>query len=237
MTMYKLVIFDWDGTLMDSIARIVSSMQAAAHHCQLTIPSVQCVKDIIGLSLPKALDILFPGASQSQITALLEQYKFQYIEGDITPAPLFEDALLLLKALNDNNRLLAVATGKGRQGLQRVLLDTQTEHFFHASRCADEARSKPDPQMLLSLLAELSVTAEQAVMIGDTSHDMQMAQAAGIDRIGITLGVHDRDILSHYQPIAVVDSLVELQQLLLPVVGDIPVTIQNACFSGRKKTI
>ena len=218
MTMYKLVIFDWDGTLMDSIARIVSSMQAAADHCQLTIPTAKCVKDIIGLSLPKALDILFPGASYSQTTALLEQYKFQYVEGDNTPAPLFEDALSLLKALNDNNRLLAVATGKGRQGLQRVFSATQTEHFFHASRCADEALSKPDPQMLLSLLAELNVTPEQAVMIGDTSHDMKMAQTAGIDRIGITLGVHDREILNHYQPIAIVDSLIELQQLLLPVV-------------------
>jgi len=219
MTMYKLVIFDWDGTLMDSIARIVSSMQAAAHHCQLSIPTVKEVKDIIGLSLPKALDILFPGASQSQITALVGQYQFQYVEGDTTPAPLFEDALPLLKTLNDDNRLLAVATGKGRQGLQRVFSATQTEHLFHASRCADESLSKPDPQMLLSLLAELNVAPEQAVMIGDASHDMQMAQAAGIDRIGITLGVHNREILNHYQPIAIVDSLVELQQLLMPAVG------------------
>ncbi|PKI16106.1 HAD-IA family hydrolase [Colwellia sp. 12G3] len=216
MTEYKLVIFDWDGTLMDSIARIVSSMQAAARHCQLTIPTVNNVKNTIGLSLPKVLDILFPSASQIDITALLEQYKFQYVEGNSTPAPLFEHALSLLKALTDNDKLLAVATGKGREGLQRVFSASQTEHFFHASRCADEARSKPDPQMLLSLLAELSIAPEQAVMIGDTSYDMQMAQTAGIDRIGITLGVHDRDILNNYQPIAIVDSLAELQQLLLP---------------------
>lgn len=219
MAKYKLVIFDWDGTLMDSIARIVSSMQAAAHHCQLTIPSVQSVKDIIGLSLPKALDILFPAASPSQMSALVGQYQFQYVEGDNTPAPLFEDALLLLEVLTENNKLLAVATGKGRQGLQRVLSTTQTEHFFHASRCADEALSKPDPQMLLSLLTELNIAPEQAVMIGDASHDMKMAQAAGIDRIGITLGVHTREVLSHYQPIAIVDSLVELQQLLIPALG------------------
>ncbi|HCM48463.1 MAG TPA: HAD family hydrolase [Colwellia sp.] len=216
MTEYKLVIFDWDGTLMDSIARIVSSMQAAAHHCQLTIPTVNSVKNTIGLSLPKVLDILFPGASKTDITALLEQYKFQYVEGNSTPAPLFEHALLLLKALTDNDKLLAVATGKGREGLQRVFSASQTEHFFHASRCADEARSKPDPQMLLSLLAELSIAPEQAVMIGDTSYDMQMAQASGIDRIGITLGVHGREILNKFQPIAIVDSLAELQQILLP---------------------
>jgi phosphoglycolate phosphatase len=216
VTEYKLVVFDWDGTLMDSIARIVSSMQAAAHHCQLTIPTESSVKDTIGLSLSKVLDILFPGASQRDITALLEQYKFQYVEGNRTPAPLFEHALLLLKALTDNDKLLAVATGKGREGLQRVFSTSQTEHFFHASRCADEAKSKPDPEMLLSLLAELSIAPEQAVMVGDTSYDMQMAQAAGIDRIGITLGVHGREILNKFQPIAIVDSLAELQQILLP---------------------
>ena len=216
MSKYKLIIFDWDGTLMDSIDRIVSSMQAAAHHCQLSIPTVAQVKEIIGLSLPKTLDILFPGASQTQVSALLEQYKYQYVEDNNTPAPLFEHALSLLNTLNDNNKLLAVATGKGRQGLQRVFSATQTEHLFHASRCGDEARSKPDPQMLLSLLAELNVLPENAVMIGDTSHDMKMAQAAGIDRIGITLGVHDRELLNQYQPKAIVDSLAELQQLLLP---------------------
>jgi len=216
MSEYKLIIFDWDGTLMDSIARIVSAMRAAAHHCQLPIPAENSVKNIIGLSLPKAFDILFPGASQADVTALLAQYKFQYVEGDDTPSPLFDHALVLLKALTDNNKLLAVATGKGRNGLQRVFCESQTEHFFHASRCADEARSKPDPQMLLSLLAELNVLPKHAVMIGDTSYDMQMAQAAGIDRIGITLGVHDRAILNQYQPRAIVDSLFELQQLLLP---------------------
>ncbi|KGJ87707.1 HAD-IA family hydrolase [Colwellia psychrerythraea] len=214
---YKLVIFDWDGTLMDSIGKIVSSMQAAAHVCQLDIPTVIQVKDIIGLSLPKALRILFPHCVEDEINAMLDQYKYQYIEGDNTPTPLFDNALELLKALKGDDRLLAVATGKGRQGLQRVFGATHTEHFFHASRCADETLSKPDPQMLLSLLAELNVRAEQAVMIGDSQHDLEMAQAAGVDSIGITLGVHDRAILNNYQPKAIVDSLSELQQLLLPV--------------------
>lgn len=214
---YKLVIFDWDGTLMDSVSRIVFSMQAAAHHCQLDMPTETQVKDIIGLSLPIALETLFPNGSKAQLTAMFEQYKFQYVEGDNIPTPLFDNALSLLTALKDNNKLLAVATGKGRQGLQRVFFESQTEHFFHASRCADEAKSKPDPQMVLSLLTELGVSPEQAVMIGDTCYDMQMAQMAGIDRIGITLGVHDREILDRYQPKAIVDSLAELHQLLLPV--------------------
>lgn len=217
MSTYKLIIFDWDGTLMDSIGRIVSSMQAAAHACQLNIPTVMQVKDIIGLSLPEAIQLLFPDIVEREINAIIEQYKYQYVEGDKTPALLFHDALPLLTALRDNDKLLAVATGKGRQGLQRVMSATQTEHFFHASRCADETLSKPDPQMLLSLLNELNVPAEQAVMIGDSQHDLNMAKAAGVDSIGITLGVHNRATLSNYQPKAIVDSLTELQQLLLPL--------------------
>lgn len=216
---YKLVIFDWDGTLMDSIGKIVSSMQAAAHHCQLTIPTVTDVKDIIGLSLPKAISLLFPDSAQDKLNAMVEQYKYQYVEGDNTPAPLFKDAEALLIALKGCDKLVAVATGKGRQGLQRVFHATQTEQYFHASRCADETQSKPHPQMLLSLLTELKVSPEETVMIGDSSHDLKMAQAAGVDGIGITLGVHNRETLMNYQPKAIVDSLAELQQLLLPARG------------------
>ena len=215
MAAYKLIIFDWDGTLMDSIARIVSSMQNAASSCQLDIPTDSQVKEIIGLSLPKAMTILFPGASSTELSTLIDQYKYQYVEGNDIATPLFENALTLLTTLTNENLLLAVATGKGRQGLQRVFLSTNTEHFFRASRCADESASKPHPEMILSLLAELNIEPQYAVMIGDTSHDMQMAQAAGIDRIGVTLGVHNREVLNSYQPKAIVDSLDELQQILL----------------------
>jgi len=216
MDKYKLVIFDWDGTLMDSIGRIVSSMQTAAACCNLDVPTTTEVKEIIGLSLPRALEILFPQGSDEQLSTMVEQYKYQYVEGDNTPTPLFENALILLNALKIKDKLLAVATGKGRQGLQRVFSSTETEHFFHASRCAGEALSKPDPQMILSLLEELDILPEHAVMIGDTSHDMAMAQSAGVDRIGITLGVHDKEVLNRYQPKAIVESLAELQELLLP---------------------
>lgn len=217
MNNYKLIIFDWDGTLMDSIGRIVSSMQVAAMHCSLEVPSDQQVKEIIGLSLPVALETLFPKNSDAQHQAMLIQYKHQYVEGDTTPTPLFNNAFALLTALKSQGKLLAVATGKGREGLERVLNITKTGHFFHASRCAGEVLSKPEPEMLLSLLEELSVAPKHAVMIGDTSHDMQMAKSAGVDCIGITLGVHNRNILNKYQPKAVVDSLSELQQLLIPV--------------------
>ncbi len=212
---YKLVIFDWDGTLMNSVDRIVSSMQTGAKHCQLNVPSVQEVKNIIGLSLPTALECLFPKASEKQRQLMVEQYKYQYIKGDNTPTPLFEHALKLLTNLKKANKILAVATGKGRQGLQRVLTETKTLDFFEGTRCADEAKSKPDPDMIISLLEELDICPTQAVMIGDTSHDMKMAQSAGVDRIGVTLGAHNRSILNQFDPKAVVDSLSELEAILI----------------------
>jgi phosphoglycolate phosphatase len=215
MRSYKLIIFDWDGTLMDSVGRIVSSMQAAAKSAKLSIPSDHDAKQIIGLSLPKAIEILFPKRTEAQAEFLIAQYKLQYVELNTTPTPLFDNALNLLTRLRTTDKLLAVATGKGREGLQRVWQVTDTEQYFHTSRCADEAHSKPDPQMLHSLLTELNIEAKQAVMIGDTSHDLEMARRAGVDSIGITLGVHDKDVLSQYQPKAIVDSLFELETLLI----------------------
>ena len=211
----ELVIFDWDGTLMDSVGRIVSSMQAAAVSMELEVPDVDQVKNIIGLSLPKIMDILFPFASEQQAKDLIAEYKIQYQEKDSTPTPLFSHALPLLTQLRDNDKVLAVATGKGRQGLERVWQLSDTKHFFHSSRCSDEANSKPDPQMLQSLLDEFSVPVERAVMIGDTSHDLEMARRANMASIGVTHGVHGKDILAKYQPKAIVDSLTELQSLLL----------------------
>jgi phosphoglycolate phosphatase len=212
---YKLVIFDWDGTLMDSVDRIVYSMQASAVALSFEPPSYQQAKQIIGLSLPKAVQTLFPSANEAQVQLLTEQYKHQYVEVNTTPTPLFVHARELLVNLKQENKLLAVATGKARAGLQRVWQVSDTEHFFHASRCADESISKPDPDMINSLLAELTIEKHEAVMIGDTSFDLEVAQRAGVDSIGVTYGVHDNDMLSQFQPKAIVDSLAELQQLLI----------------------
>jgi phosphoglycolate phosphatase len=211
---YQLIIFDWDGTLMDSVNRIVSSMQAAAKYCSLSVPNNEKVKNIIGLSLPKALKILFPNINERDTKILLEQYKHQFIAVNETPTQLFADTIALLKALTEYDKVLAIATGKGRDGLQRVLKQTQIGHYFKASRCADETSSKPSPQMLYSILDELGIKAEHALMVGDSKYDLQMAQAAGVDSIGITVGVHGRAELSRYQPKAIVDSLTELQELL-----------------------
>lgn len=212
---YKLVIFDWDGTLMDSIDRIVSSMQSAARTVGLASPIDHDVKQIIGLNLTTALKVLFPNITAEQIAAMLVQYKYEYSEGDNTPTPLFVNATNLLTQLKQHNKLLAVATGKGREGLNRVLKVSETGDFFNTTRCAGEMPSKPDPKMLHSILEELKIAPHEAIMIGDTSHDLKMAQNAKVDSIGVTFGVHDRQELNRYQPKAVVDSLAELHQLLL----------------------
>jgi phosphoglycolate phosphatase len=212
---YKLVIFDWDGTLMDSVDRIVFSMQATAIALSFEPPSYDQAKQIIGLSLPTAILTLFPDANEEQVQLLTAQYKHQYVEVNTTPTPLFDHALELLVNLKQENKLLAVATGKARAGLQRVWQASDTEHFFHASRCADESVSKPAPDMINSLLKELKIEKHEAVMIGDTSFDLEMAQRAGVDSIGVTHGVHDNEVLSQYQPRAIVDSLAELYELLL----------------------
>jgi len=212
---YKLVIFDWDGTLMDSVDRIVSSMQSAAKTIGLAIPSDNDVKQIIGLSLTTALNTLFTSITAEQIDAMLVQYKYEYLEGDNTPTPLFDNAANLLTQLKQHNKLLAVATGKGREGLNRVLKVSETSVFFNTTRCAGEMPSKPDPKMLHSILDELNIAPHEAIMVGDTSHDLKMAQNAGVDSIGVTFGVHDREVLNQYKPKVVVDSLAELQALLV----------------------
>lgn len=215
MQNYKLVIFDWDGTLMDSVERIVSSMQSAAKAIGLIVPTNDAAKQIIGLSIPEALKELFAGITDKQIETMRLQYKYEYLEGDTTPTPLFDNALNLLTQLKQKSKLLAVATGKGREGLDRVLQVSKTGHFFNTTRCAGEMPSKPDPQMLHSILTELDIAPHEAIMVGDTSHDLKMARNAGIDSIGVTFGVHDKQVLEQYGPKAIIDSLAELQSLLV----------------------
>lgn len=215
MNHYKLVIFDWDGTVMDSVGRIVSSMCSAAQDVELTIPTAEQVKNIIGLSLPEATKILFPDSNDHQAELLRLRYKKHYIEIDDTPTPLFNYAEQLFSELLGQDKLLAVATGKGRDGLERIFKATNTKHYFHTSRCAKECQSKPHPEMLEQILQELNIHNKEAVMIGDTVHDMAMAKNAKVDRIGVSYGVHDHQTLSQFQPKAIVNSLNELADLLI----------------------
>jgi phosphoglycolate phosphatase len=214
MKEYQLIIFDWDGTLMDSVGRIVSSMQKAAQASHLAVPSVTSVKDIIGLSLQVSMQRLFPKESDEQHEKLIQLYSNYYKHFDDTPTPLFSGIQRMMLALHVSGKSLAVATGKSRNGLERVLAETDMSKLFSACRGADEAKSKPDPLMLQQILDELNMPMQSAVMIGDSVHDLAMAQAIGMDSIGVTWGVHNRAMLENYQPVAVVDSVAELHQWL-----------------------
>lgn len=195
---YELIIFDWDGTLIDSVGRIVSSMRAAAAAAQLPVPSEDAVRNIIGLSLPAVYEILFPGAKPAQLDALRDEYRTAFVETDPTPTPLFDGARETLDWLKESGFVLAVATGKARYGLVRAWKEVGLDDFFHASRCSDEAEGKPHPQMVLDLLTETDTPAHRALMVGDTGFDMEMAKRAGVDRLAATYGAHDlADLLAH----------------------------------------
>ena len=211
---YKFVIFDWDGTLMDSAGKIVSCMQGAAETEDLRLPSADEVKNIIGISLIPAIQQLF---SVNEVVAqrLADNYKKEFIRQDHHSTPLFDGVLSLLTKLQLDERPLAVATGKARVGLQRALTQTDTEHFFNLSRCADEAKSKPDPDMLLQLLSEIGLSVQDAVMIGDTSHDMAMAEAINMDRVAVSYGAHKIPQLEKHKPTEIVHSVKELEAILL----------------------
>jgi len=211
---YRLVIFDWDGTLMNSIGRIVSSMHAAANLTGLARLSDQVVHDIIGLSLEEAIARLYPRLDDLLARQMQDHYRVQYLHENETPSAPFAHAELMLRHLREHGVLLAVATGKARRGLDRVLDETGFGPLFQVTRGADEARSKPDPLMLEQILLDTGLEAEQAVMVGDSVHDMEMASRIGMDRIAVTFGVHDRQRLTPYNPVAVIDCLSELPAAL-----------------------
>jgi phosphoglycolate phosphatase len=205
------VIFDWDGTISDSVARIVDSMQSAAVELDMAMPTYLEVKEIIGLGLTEAVFRLFPKATQEQVFQLQTSYSRHYRAEDSAPCPFFPGVEETLHQLKADGYQLAVATGKSRAGLDRVLLSLGMENFFHNSRCADETLSKPHPLMLEELLAEFDLPAEAAVMIGDTEFDMEMAVNAGMPRIAVSYGAHHADRLHAFEPLACVDLFSEIK--------------------------
>jgi phosphoglycolate phosphatase len=213
MKAYQLMIFDWDGTLMDSVDRIVSCMQSAGRDCGLVEPSRDAVKQIIGLSLATAMPILFPAQSESTYHHVRELYSRYYKFDDPTPTPLFPGIEAMLRQLA-GYKSLAVATGKSRAGLERVLQVTQLGEVFVARRGADDAASKPDPLMLTQIVQELGIPVSDAVMIGDSVHDLAMAAALGMDRIGVSWGVDNKATLARYEPILIADSVTQLAERL-----------------------
>jgi len=210
----KLVVFDWDGTLADSLGRIVDCLQLAAQRHQLPEPSTAAARDIVGLSLVVAIDRLWPGVSAQLNAQLIESYSEFYEAHTPGPCPFYDGAEQMLEQLLAADYTLAVATGKRRQGLNESLQGLNASRWFAASRCADETASKPDPLMLQELMAELDATPAQTVMVGDSEYDMQMAKNAGVHRLAVSFGAHHRDRLHRYELLGCIDHLSELPALL-----------------------
>jgi len=206
---FDLIVFDWDGTLMDSAGHIARAIQAAARDVGLAEPSAARARHVIGLGLHEAIARAMPDAQPEHIPLLAERYKHHYLlrDGEIT---LFEGVTELIERLHAESRLLAVATGKSRPGLDRVLAATGLASRFHATRCVDECHSKPHPQMLLELMDELAVPPARTLMIGDTTHDLNMARNAGVAALGVTFGAHPVEELLSAAPLACLNSTGEL---------------------------
>lgn len=209
----RLIIFDWDGTLMDSETQIVLSLHSAIADLDLEPRTIAQCRDIIGLGLREAIDRLYPGRDDAFLEQFVDRYR-HYWFGSTPGSELFPGARETLTLLKEAGFLLAVATGKGRPGLQQVLEETGLEGLFSASRCSDETRSKPHPQMLNEILEELQVAPRHTLMIGDTEYDMEMANAAGVGAVAVSYGVHSRDRLMEHRPLTCLDSISELVDCL-----------------------
>lgn len=211
---FDLLVFDWDGTLMDSAAVIAASLQAACGDLGLRIPSDEKARFIIGLGLHDAMAHILPELDPADYPRVAERYRHHFLLRDSETA-LFPGAAETVKELHAAGFMLAVATGKGRRGLDRALEATGIASYFHATRCADEGYSKPHPGMLEELMALLGVECDRTLMIGDTTHDMAMAQSARVARLGVAYGAHPRQDLLAFEPVACVDGLAELRVWLL----------------------
>lgn len=216
LSKYKLIIFDWDGTLMDSVPRIVDSMQAAAKELGLEAVSNQAIRDIIGLSLEKAISNLWPDLTPDEILRVQHCYGQHFLDKNTKAMPFFTGAIELLDWLktHPSKPLLAVATGKKRMGLERILKEYKMHHYFAATRCGDESHSKPHPQMLEYLLNRLNIKPAEALMLGDTDYDIHMAQAAGMDALAVTYGAHTNARLQAAKPTVLCKDVAQIKQWL-----------------------
>lgn len=211
---FDLIVWDWDGTLADSTAMITIALLKAAEQVGLPALSRKEASSIIGLGLRESIEVLYGNIPTVQAQALAAQYSVNYYAGE-SEIPLFEGAAETIKSLSMRGFKLAVATGKGRRGLNLALEHCGLGKYFHATRTVDECFSKPHPQMLDELMDHLVVMPERTLMIGDTSYDLQMAQNAGVQSIGVTYGAQSADQWQHLKPIEQFDDFNSLGAWLL----------------------
>ena len=210
---YELLVFDWDGTLIDSAGAIVSCIQSACRDLGLPVPDDSRASHVIGLGLQDALAYAIPGLAPSQYGSVVERYRHHFLARD-PQIPLFPGTETMLTGLRTRGHVLAIATGKSRAGLARALDNTGLQPLFASSRCADQCTPKPAPDMLLELMAELGTKETNTLMIGDTVHDLQMAAHAGVPAVAVSYGAHPKAHLDALAPLACLQSVGELTRWL-----------------------
>ena len=207
---YDLIVFDWDGTVMDSTAVISGSIQAACRDLSLTVPDDETARHVIGLGLEQALRYAVPDLPVAMYPDLVARYRFHFLAQDEN-IPLFEGARETIAELHGAGYWLGVATGKSNAGLNRAMESSLMKNYFHATRTADQTLSKPDPAMLFELMDELGVSPKRTLMVGDTTHDVQMAQNAKVDVVAVGHGAHPPEQLQELNPLALVKDFAELK--------------------------
>ena len=210
---FGLIVFDWDGTLADSTSIIAASIQAACCDIGQPVPDDAAARYVIGLGFTAAARHVAPALAPERYAMLSAAYRDHYMAREAA-IPLFAGARELLDELAEAGYLLAVATGKSRAGLDHALTRNGLQGMFHATRCADEGMPKPHPEMLLSLMSLLGTTSERTLMIGDTTHDLDLARNAGTCALAVAYGAHERMSLAQRNPVATVDSIGTLRQWL-----------------------
>ncbi len=218
MKQFPLLVFDWDGTLVDSIERIVTSLQYASKQAAGLGVSETQAKDVIGLGLMEAITKLHPELETkhqtTELTNIAETYRQHYLYDNTVPAPLFTGVDNLLDELRHQGYTLAISTGKSRIGLEQSIAEHKMADYFTSTRCAGENKSKPHPEMLHEILNELNFSAAEALMIGDSEHDLKMANNANMKCIGITHGVHDANTLERHNPLVCLNNITDLSNFL-----------------------
>ena len=213
----RVVVFDWDGTLVDSTGAIAGAIRAAAADLGLAVPTPRLASHVIGLGLSDALRQAVPDLPVDRTKAFIERYREHFFARNPHLRP-FDGITDLLDTLGQRDAWLAVATGKSRAGLDRSLERLGWRGRFITTRTADEGAPKPDPWMLLDICAELGVAASEALMVGDTTHDLGMAESAGARAIAVSYGAHPRDALASFPSLAIADSVEALSEALLRIV-------------------